>query len=184
MFMQTFMSKEKKLSRTPILFGASMLLVIIAPNILQPSWLWRLIALLVCGLLLVILCIWALFSYQASANELTNMPPRPKAILWVTYIGVCLCLLAALYVIVVPAAIDSYYLLVDQTNGLDSAIITFSDMRHGGSVDPWFMVQRLYTTDGKEYTLPFSFRAFGPGVYNVLYSPRTDIIYEMSPAEK
>jgi hypothetical protein len=170
--------------RPPILFGVSMLLVIIAPNILQPSWLWRLIALLVCGLLLVILCVWALFSYQASANEVTNKLPRRKVLLCATYIGVCLCLLAALYIIVIPASIDSYHLLVDQTNGLDSAIITFSDMIHGGSVDPWFMVQRLNTTDGAEYTLPFSFRAYGPGVYNVLYSPRTDVIYEISPAQK
>ena len=182
--MQIFISKERKLSRPPILFGVSMLLIIIAPNILQPSWLWRLIALLVCGLLLVMLCIWALFSHQVSASELRNVPPTPKVLSWATYIGVCLCLVAAMFIIVIPAGIDSYHLLVDPTNSLDSAVITFNDMKHGGSVDPWFMVQRLNTTDGAEYTLPFSFRAYGPGVYNVLYSPRTDVIYEISPAQK
>lgn len=166
---------DPKFLALPIIFA------ILVPNLLEPAWIWRLLAVFIAGLSLATLSIYGLIApeqiFQKKYNQLVG---SKKYLFWLLYTMIFVALPLAFYLFLVPAGGDLYRVVQGKDTALASQTLEFINTEHDGGVSPWFMYQRLYTVNQTEYILYFDFQAFGPGTYNVTYSPYTKIIYDIS----
>jgi hypothetical protein len=154
------------------------LLAVIVPSFLEPEWLWRLLALVVASLTIILACIHALSIPEQLKFPNVKKPRNKKIFFWVTYASGILALLFIIYYFLIPSGKDLYRVIQNPTTALQSTTIEVTKWNGGGSVAPFFIGQTLITSD-KSYFLPFSFNAWGVGIFEVLYSPETNVIYEI-----
>jgi len=177
--------RKKLVGYNPIFLGWPILLAIVAPNLIQPFWFWRLLACLIVGLTFTALSIYGLLVPEQIFHDLhSDLKGRKRniivlllSLMWLATISL------VFYLFIIPAGGDLYRAIENPERAIISQTMEFTKTEHDGGVSPWFMYQRLYTTDQTEYTLYFDFQAIGSGTYSVRYSPRTKIIYDISPVE-
>jgi hypothetical protein len=154
------------------------LFAIIAPNMLQPEWLWRLIAFFVAGLSLLAVTLHALIAPEQIRFRNISDGLTTKYLVFLLYaVGIFLvpCILGF---IMFPSVIDIFRVAQNPENPFEHKSINVIEWSGGGSVAPYFILQRLRTPD-QTYYLPFSFRIWSYGTYEILYSSRTKIIYQV-----
>jgi hypothetical protein len=158
---------------------APIIIAIFLPNFIEPSWLWRLIAVSIASLsLLVIFTHVFLAPEQIKKFQNIRSLKTKKYLFFLLYGAVIILMPFLLLYIVIPVTGDAYRVIQDSNQALDEKKIEVIEWQGGGIVAPYFIGQRLHTID-TIYYLPFSFKAWGPGSYQILYSPRTNIIYEV-----
>lgn len=175
--------RKKLIGYNPMFFGWPILFAIVVPNLIQPFWFWRLFACFIVGLTVVAISIYGILAPEQIFRDLRSNPEGNKkyvfifllTLMWLGAISL------AFYLFVIPSSGDLYRTIENPTEAIISQTMEFTKTEHDGGVSPWFMYQRLYTTDQTEYILYFDAQAIGSGTYNVRYSPRTKIIYDISP---
>lgn len=161
----------------PILFA------IIIPNIFEPEWFWRLLSAVVASLCLFILAVHTIFIPEQILQSRYNQSVKyKKPLFWVFYITAILLIPFALFFALLPTSGDLYRTIQNRDEALSSKIVHIIKTEGGGSVSPWFIGQTL-RTGNEEYTLPFSFRGIRRGTYEIIYSPHTNIVYEITPVK-
>jgi hypothetical protein len=174
--------RRKLVGHNPAFLGWPIVFAIVAPNMIQPFWFWRLLACFVAGLALIAICTYGLIVpeqiFHDLHSDLRGNKRRLFLALYIVLLVAAICLTS--YFFVVPPGGDLYRVLNNSTHALDSQQMLFANTQRNSA---WFMYQRLYAAGGTEYALYFDFQAFGPGTYSVLYSPYTKIIYDISPAK-
>ena len=171
---------RKKLAEHDITFweGLPAILALIIPSILEPEWIWRLIAFFVAGLTLLIVIIHALLVPEQF--KFSNVKPHNRKYFFLaTYIGAVIALPIIFLYFLIPAGKDLYRVVQNPAAALEKKTIEFVEWGGGGSVTPFFVGQRFHTSDDQMFFLPFSFNAWGVGTFEVLYSAETDVIYEI-----
>jgi len=159
------------------------LLAIIIPNILEPAWMWRMVSYCTALFFLIVIFLHGVIAPELTFNAKIKYDWSPKGKLWFARISYALLiggLIFAVYWSIFPMG-DLYRVINNQGKApLDEKIINVIETEGGGSVAPYFVGQRLRTEEGR-YELPFSLRRWGTGTYKIIYSPKTNIIYEIIP---
>lgn len=159
------------------------ILALAIPNILEPEWLWRLLALVIASLTLLIVCVHGLLAPEQIAQFKNIRSPKAKKYLfWLLYVTGILLVPFIIFFFLIPSGGDLYRVLQNPSTALENKNIEVVRWGGGGSVSPFFVGQRLETSK-ETYYLPFSFHAWGVGNFKILYSPKTKIVYEIEPAK-
>jgi hypothetical protein len=155
------------------------ILAIFLPSILVPEWFWRLFALLLASSTLFVVCVHGLLAPEQIANfKNARSLTTKKYLFWLLYVTGLLLTPFIIVFLLIPSGSDLYRVIHDPSAALDKKVIEVKEWGGGGSVTPFFIGQRFETTS-ETYYLPFSFTAWGVGNFEVLYSPATNIIYEI-----
>jgi hypothetical protein len=158
------------------------LVALIIPNLLEPAWIYRLVSFFVASLAFFIICIHGVLApEQIFKAKYSQLPRRKIKLFWLLSVIGVLSLPLVLFFAVIPASSDLYRTIKNPEQALEEKVVTIIRTEYGGSLSPYFILQRLITDDNKTYHLPFSAHAWGPGTYMIIYSEYTDTVYEVIP---
>jgi hypothetical protein len=152
---------------------------IVLPSILEPEWLWRLLSLVLASATLLLVCLHGLLAPEQVAKfKNIHSQTAKKYLFWLLYITGLLLVPYIIFILLIPSGGDLYRVMQNPSTALGKKVIDVTVWGGGGSVTPFFIGQRLQTAD-RTFYLPFSFTAWGVGDFEILYSPTTNIIYEI-----
>jgi hypothetical protein len=179
---ETLKGFRRKIAAHDITFWEALpaILALIIPSIFDPEWLSRLLAFFIAGATLLFVCGHALLIPEQFQFPNVRNPQNRKYFFWSAYLGVIVAVPIVLFYFLIPSSTDLYRVLqYGSSTALQQKQVDVVQWGGGGSVAPFFVGQRLQSSDGKIYFLPFSFRAWGSGTVDIIFSPATDIIYEI-----
>ncbi|HLC49429.1 MAG TPA: hypothetical protein VJI96_03535 [Candidatus Andersenbacteria bacterium] len=160
-----------------------LLLAIVVPNVFEPAWAWRLISFFVASLSLAIICVHGLLApEQVGRFRNIRKPQNKRRLFWLLYITGIFLFPVIVFFAVLPSSGDLYRVIQNSNAALEQKIIHVVEWGGGGSVAPFFIGQSLHTSD-EIYYLPFSSKAWGIGIFEVLYSPETNMVYEIKAVQ-
>lgn len=159
-----------------------LLIALIAPNILQPTWMWRLFSLFIASVGMIVVCLHGLLAPEQVLQKRYDQSVKyKKPLFWFLYV-MGIFLIPIIFIIgFIPSTNDLYRTIKDSDQALEKKVIEIVKSEGGGSVSPWFIDQTLYNAENEIYHLPFSFRGIRRGTYYMIYSPHTNIVYEIVP---
>ena len=172
--------RKKKLVDVYWWEGLPWLLGIFVPNILEPSWFWRMLFTFWAALGLTILLIRMLIEPRLMFQKGVDPNKKPKILKVIGYAIGVLGIVIGIFFALIPISIDIFG-WITKTDWLKTSVVEIQDTHYSGSA-PFFLgrsVDVVINGEQKTYYLIFYARPLPSGTYTLIHSPTTYFIWDV-----